>query len=223
VKGDSYKKVSILMTIITAPMFCEAFISQWNEDDTRQHAEIMRQFADFTSRTTFMLLPEPDGFMKRVMQKLNRHCELEFLTEQYKVDAVYYFGKEKYDDVSVSGVQQAFVLIEHENGSFVEEEMWKLMHWSCPLKVIVFYDYDAENVLCGGTYASFLPNKIRKLNDMVNLKNANFQENPQTEYLLIVGQLERRTGLVSWRFSTRTASIGTTFCNPRLLQSAKRT
>ena len=34
------------------------------------------------------------------------------------------------------------VLIEHEHGESIEEEMWKLLFLRAPLKVLIFYDWD---------------------------------------------------------------------------------
>ncbi len=90
-------------------------------------------------------------------------------------------------------------LVEHENGQDIEIEMWKLLFWRCPLKIIIFYDYH-EYEKISETNKDWLPKKLGLLKPMLSNANNFFEENPNTEYLLLWANKEGRNSHPQWRY-----------------------
>ena len=98
------------------------------------------------------------------------------------------------------------VLIEHENDEYIEEEMWKLLMWRSPLKVLVCYDW-AENEKTTCKRIQWLKNKLDELADMARQVNETWNEAEETEYLIVIGTLNSDDN-VCWKFKKLTKTIG---------------
>ena len=97
---------------------------------------------------------------------------------------------------------QLLVLIEHENFSNVEEEMWKLIFWRCPLKVLIFYDWNEYEKESTPKRRNWLPEKLKTLRSMLDDVDAASVEPDSAEYLFLVGNWEKPDGHVHWRWTT---------------------
>ena len=119
---------------VRADLFLEAFREEWQVtgQDNNKAFDSDRTWSDF-------MLNSDDSFLGRVSSRLS----LEICKEWYRWDCVYYMDIKK-SNLLPYGYYPAGVdvAIEHENGEFVEEEMYKmLMLIRSPLRVLIFYDY----------------------------------------------------------------------------------
>ena len=95
------------------------------------------------------------------------------------------------------------VLIEHENDyTRLEEEMWKLLMFRSPLKVIVSYDWD-ENEKTNPSRINGLKDKLDKLADMARQVDKNWKEAEDTEYLIVIGNRNADDNII-WKFKKLT-------------------
>jgi len=89
------------------------------------------------------------------------------------------------------------VVIEHENKiNLIQEEMWKLLFWRAPLKVIVTYDRP------GLEPSKRCREQLKRLLDMRNKVDACYSAKDNSEYLILVGRQDRSDGLPSWTWTT---------------------
>ena len=88
------------------------------------------------------------------------------------------------------------ILIEHENSIGLSyQEMLKLVYMRARLKVLITYTFDSDDTDKQELQALAAIVHARKQFDrMINDSNANYPENPDTEYVFIVGQLIRGGG-----------------------------
>ena len=120
---------------VTTERFCNEFREQWNVEKEKNTDGILNAYKEDRTWTDFMLNMEV-GFLFQLSQKLGLKMDKEW----YTMDCVYY---EETPNLYDKGFYPAclHVYIEHENGDSVEEEMWKLLLFRSPLKVLIFYDY----------------------------------------------------------------------------------
>ena len=90
--------------------------------------------------TSFMLGNKecPRGFLHAVGARLKLSVDKNW----FYLDCVFY--REEPNLIKREGAiypARLDAIVEHENGESVEEEMWKLLMWRAPLKVLIFYDY----------------------------------------------------------------------------------
>ena len=76
------------------------------------------------------------GFLDAVGKRLNRSVGKEW----FYLDCVLYRKAPQFIGYGVYPAGYD-VIIEHENGEQIEQEMWKQLMWRSPLKVLIFYDY----------------------------------------------------------------------------------
>jgi hypothetical protein len=91
------------------------------------------------------------------------------------------------------------VIIEHENDCDIEKEMWKLLMFRSPLKVLVCYDYDENEKTNDQTIVKWLKNKLDKLADMARQIDENWKEAEDTEYLIVIGNRNADNKII-WKF-----------------------
>ena len=180
----------------TAEQFIEAFRDQWNvenADDIRPIYPAKRLW------TKFMLGkkgPCQDSFLYRVSNR--NPLNLQMVREWYTLDCVYYEeGADVYGDGGYPACLQ--VLIEHENGEDVETEMYKLLMFRSPLKVLIFYDYDEDNKPTERSQ-TWLQRKLTTLLDMGRQVDSHWPEADRTEYLFLVGNRVQEGQLPRWRY-----------------------
>ena len=157
---------------------------------------------------------DTEAFFYRVLQKLKRK-DMKFFRELKKpiTDEKLLSPelKEKYKEFSnkcyykFDGVYgndnplRLDVLIEHENDyDRIEEEMWKLLMFRSPLKVLVSYDY-SEKKKTTPRRMNFLKCKLKKLAKMAREVDEDSKEAEETEYLIVIGNLNV-DDIVIWEF-----------------------
>ncbi len=96
------------------------------------------------------------------------------------------------------------VIVEHEtSGGLSWQEMVKLIHLRSRLKVLITYTYDVRNPEESQKKSQdFLDETRKQFEAMLKAAWKNFPENWDTEYLLIVGQLDSGVPEVNWHFTT---------------------
>ena len=207
--------------LVTAEDFYAAFIECWKKEalDTDKEtlkSGIIEKYAKSGEWTKCMLGGKGgDGmeasFLYKVKSRLcdrpNAHGKLLRMSrEWYTLDAVFYSGN------NLFGCEQKGeeypplldVLIEHENGGDVETEMWKLLLFRAPLKVIIFYDWgdsDKKHENKGKERKQWLPAKLGELALMAMKVEHLWPENEDTEYLFIVGHRNSEDQLCWKKFS----------------------
>lgn len=176
---------------ICAKCFCVAFAEQWKDDVTNEN-DILVAYPDYKQRTAYMLGRE-DSFLSRLSKKLC--CAM--AREWYKLDAVFY---DENQNLCHRGMYPAcfHVIVEHENNDDVETEMWKLLMFRSPLKVLIFYDWSENQKQISPQRAKWLDKKLLKLFSMGENVDALWPEANDTEYLFLVGN-QSEEGQIVWR------------------------
>ena len=142
---------------------------------------------------------DTEAFFYRVLQKLKRKDirffrELERpITDQKSLPLELkekYSNKDHYEFDGVYGNDNPLcvdVLIEHENSydRIKEDEMWKLLVFRSPLKVIVCYNV--------------LKNKLDELAYMARRVDEKWKETEETEYLIVIGTRDSPDNII-WEF-----------------------
>ena len=101
--------------------FLEAFKNEWCSLVETEPQEISDAYADSKRWTCYML--GKDGFLSRVMARLGKNeADLEYKREVYTLDALFVAGEDLFRE-NKTYPSQLQVLIEHEQGENVEEEM----------------------------------------------------------------------------------------------------
>lgn len=78
------------------------------------------------------------------------------------------------------------LLLECENDTAMAyQEMVKLTYYRAPLKVLVCYDYGSKS-----RWGYAKERLIKNFHEIIHQTNEWFPENPQTEYLLIIGTVQ---------------------------------
>ncbi len=91
--------------------------------------------------------------------------------------------------------KERLILFEHENNiDTVVEEVYKLLYRRAPLKVIVTYQYNKP----GMDYEGDLKERIAEYTEIIAGSNDWFPENPETEYLIIVGRRKEPGPGILW-------------------------
>lgn len=176
--------------------FYDAFIQEWERLISREEVNGSRVFANTKAWNLRML--DPGGFINDVMNRISTsERKLHYRTEWYKVDALYIGGEDLYKN-NLSYPSRVEALIEHELGDKLEEEMWKLIHWRSPLKVIIFYDW-SEDEKSTTLRKTWCDNTLGTLHRMLKKVNDFHLENLNTQYLfLIAGRYESKGPFFWW-------------------------
>ena len=183
---------------MSAENFRAAFKQEWDERiwDSAQRKQIARAYQNDGTWTEFMLgcSGAPTGFLHTVGDKLKRSVSKNW----YTLDCVFYRDE---PNLIERGTYPAGldVIVEHENGERVEEEMWKLLMWRAPLKVLIFYDYLEEEKEKRLRLGAWLDEKLEHLRCMANQMHERWPEHQSNEYLLIVGCAPCKGELPRWR------------------------
>ena len=178
---------------VPANRFLEAFREEWQAtgQDNNKAFDSDRTWSDF-------MLNSDDSFLGRVSSKLS----LEICREWYRWDCVYYMDIKK-SNLLPYGCYPACVdvAIEHENGSDVEQEMYKmLMLIRSPLRVLIFYDYPECEMEDSENKQNWLRNKFNELLEIGHMVEVEWPEAENTEYLFLVGNQIEVGELLCWRY-----------------------
>lgn len=186
----------MLSSKITADEFFAAFLEEWHLLISQ---EVITGTTPWDSKSvwTEKMLGQ-GGFFNRIMARLIRDDRyFEYRREWYSVDALYVGGKSTYGS-ELAYPSEVHALIEHEFGEDLETEMWKLVHWRSPLKVIVSYDW-ADNEKTTENRQNFAEKKIAKLRAMKSEVDAFLPESSETEYLFIIARRARHDSDITWQ------------------------
>lgn len=190
---------------ITATEFLVAFKRVW---DSRDSTEIEQCNFEYSRDIdwTYRMISEDNSILKRTYELLaNGRPELHYRRELYTIDALIIDRSNQLKRDGHGYPTRIYVAIEHENGDHPEEEMWKLLWWRCPLKVIIFYDWNEYNKKTGRARDTFLSSKIAELSEMKKDTNAFLAETStsqcrDSEYLLLIGQRITEGADPTWRY-----------------------
>lgn len=187
------------MQTISKEQFLQAFAEEWISRSNNPEDELLTAYGDAKPWTNYVF--RDNGLIDGVAGCLRRDISpLIYSKEIYTVDAMFVGGKDLFRD-EFRYPSQLLVLIEHENGSNVEEEMWKLIFWRCPLKVLIFYDWN-EYEKSTPKKKNWLPDKLKTLRSMLDDVDMASAEPDSAEYLFLVGNREHPDGHVNWRWTT---------------------
>jgi hypothetical protein len=185
------------MPKINAEQFREAFAKVWQENRGRTAVPLYpcRPYTQMMVGDGGILSTVADQF-KLIDQDILYHREL------YTVDAVILGGCDVFR-MDLCYPSSIYALIEHETAYYPEEEMWKLLHWRCPLKIIIMYDWSDEEKRTRVGRRSWMENKItilRKMRDQIY----KFQgDEPDTDYLFLIGYREVSDGPITrWSYAS---------------------
>ena len=192
-----------MTNLITPSQFLSAFERQWHEDSTEYNRR-KEAFAYEKLWTQYMLGSEPPGFLRRVASRLGLKCYGEF----YKLDLVYVSGTDLFrEDLCYPSLLP--VIIEHEQFNNVEEEMWKLIFWRSPLKVLISCDWNEDEKTTHRR--NWWTDKLKALSEMLATANRDYPETEMTEYLFIIGNREDVQSDIKWRWADTTLKLNS-FC-----------
>ena len=188
-----------MVSVVSAQKFCKAFFDQWN-DDRKDNCEALRQaYRNAQDRTAYMLGKKKVDFSKTFFHRLARKLRQKPTRERQNLDVVYYTTKAQ-NICHKERIRPARlnVIIEHENDKKVEEEMWKMLMWRAPLKVLVFYDWSKNERKKKPEKEQWLENKLRQLYALRQEVNRKWPEADDTSYLFLIGRPPQRSALPVW-------------------------
>ena len=211
-----------------ACQFMKCFKECWDNEYPPKRAEIDGHSRDNTTWTKSMLGKKEangvygDTFLKRVCEKFIQHLNYKHdlawhLDGWYTVDACV-VEKDKTRNWYLAS--HWHLILEHENGPNIEEEMWKLLHFKAPLKVLIGYDYYDDQKESSEAQKAWLEGKIKRLDYMNRGAFAVHPESKDTEYLLIIGSRRKQMpdgdlhGELQWRFWRATPNAEFKQINP---------
>jgi len=179
--------------MITAKAFCDAWRKVWNrKSEKMSSAFAVSSWGEWTK----LILTTESGFLHEVKCEIENVVSREFIywcEEIFRTDVAFvtkggpYFMNTYGEDTMPLFVD---VLIEHESQfQTTHDEMWKLIFYRSPLKVIVTYAHPDE-----------WKTKLEELLKFLYLANEAFPENPDTRYLFIVGP--RAGKEMRWRWAS---------------------
>jgi len=156
---------------ITPDKFIEAWRTVWLRVLESERAEVTTKFCGKIKSWTEFMLTGDNSFLRRVgCLLLDGNADAKVIRESYGMVDICFVANNN------GGYPERIdVMVEHENQSDVENEMWKLIFLRSPLKVIVCYNH--RNI----------ESKLKQCWEMLRRANERFPENPDTRYLFIVG------------------------------------
>jgi len=189
--------------MVASEDFRNAFAEQWAEDVTLRTNDILQAYPHEKPWTQYMLTGQ-DSLLSRMLVRLAPGAArpLAMTREFYTLDAVFYkTGETTYDPGGDALYPDCLrVLIEHENKGDVEREMYKLLMFRSPLKVLIFYDYRDDERDRNKAKATWLSKKLDTLQRMRTAVNRCCEEAVNTEYLFLIGNRAGPNEMPAWRY-----------------------
>ena len=187
--------------MVSVQDFLKAFSQQWNADLQENCKARQDAYRDGKEWTDYMLGEKKADFPGRFFDRLAEKLHQQTIAQRQNLDVVYYTTKAQ-DICHKKRIRPARlnVIIEHENGEKVEEEMWKLLMWRAPLKVLVLYDRPPLRKTTARRQ-NWLEDKLRQLDALRQEVNSGWPEADKTTYLFLVGQLQEGNELPLWSYS----------------------
>ncbi len=202
------------MTQNKALLFKAAFQMCWQYRIARYPKEIVDLWSNNRGWTDFMLSEEDvgthsnlageKGFLKDVSERwfantMQPHLRYRSKNQWYTMDAYAVESDWPNGDYTKTNLH---LVIEHENSSDVETEMWKLIHLRAPLKVLVFYNWsevDRNHGTKNSMKAVWLKNKIAEFDQMLYASVNVHGPDINSQYLLIIGSKTLSDNIV-WQY-----------------------
>jgi hypothetical protein len=146
--------------------------------------------------------PSPSILGKMLEKFRVLDTKMKFRYELYTVDVAIVGGTDTFQK-DLRYPSSVYAVIEHEMNWYPEEEMWKLLHWRCPLKVLITYDYTEDQKKGRPSRQTWLDKKIETLWQMRDAVDG-FQGDEQgTNYLFLIGETKYPDGQVGgWRYAS---------------------
>ena len=183
---------------LTAEEFRKGFTAAWKERWSSDIEGLHTKYASTREWTELML--DKRGLLADVCKRLSTiERPLVYRQEWSKFDALFVQGK-AVDSDEVMDEYPIHALIEHENADHLDTEMWKLIHWRCPLKVLIFYDWNVGEKTTDNR-KRWLQCRMGGMRGMLKRANAFCPESSATEYLFIVGSRDNDQH-PRWRWAT---------------------
>jgi hypothetical protein len=150
---------------------------------------------------TKYILSKKNGLLSKMVPNLQEvDPNLAYTSEWYTVDGLFVGGVDLFRE-DLSYPSAIYTLIEHELDSNIEEEIWKLLHWRCPLKVLFFYDW-AEDDKGTAARKDFIKEKVNTAIFMKNKVSEFWTENSSTQYLFLIGKRKTLNSQITWNYCT---------------------
>ena len=187
--------------MVSVQDFLNAFSQQWNADRECRGRALRDAYQEDKTTTAYMLGENGEDFPQTFFDRLAKRLGQQALPERQRLDVVYYTTK-AHNIEHTPRIRPAClnVIIEHENGEKVEEEMWKMLMWRAPLKVLVFYDWSEDERTENPEKEQWLENKLRQLYALRQEVNREWPEADDTSYLFLIGRPPQRGALPVWRW-----------------------
>jgi len=185
--------------MISSQQFLAAFAEEW-QDVGHNYPSMTTPYAHRAEWTKCMV--GADSVLARTARRLRSiDPTIEYRREIYTLDGVLAAGSDLFR-TGLAYPSAIHALIEHELDSDVEEEMWKLIFWRAPLKVLMFYDWSDAEKAVSRERAAWLTGKMARLRAMLQTARASHAESESVEYLFLVGTRQTDFGRVDWTWSS---------------------
>lgn len=179
--------------------FLKAFESVWSRRHTEERKRIYDAYPSLSAWTDYILNSET-GLLSEIAKHFERiEPEIAYYREVYTIDALFVGGPALFG-TGLGYPSKLMALIEHENNDLIEEEMWKLLFWRSPLKILMCYDWN-ESEKTNASRRSWVSSKIDLLHSMLMSADDFHHEDPRTEYLLLIGN-RSESNTLQWKWSS---------------------
>ena len=190
--------------ILSVESFLQAFREVWQQEQNKADSFSNRNPWEIVPRklwTEYMLSKE-GGLLSKMTSAFHAiDPNIAYTCQWYTVDGLFIGGSELFREGSWGYPSSLYALVEHELDENIEEEIWKLAYWRCPLKILFFYDW-AENDKSTDARANFLAKKLTKAFSMIAEISKYWTENPDTRYLFMIGTRTECNSPILWKYCT---------------------
>lgn len=168
-----------------AHKFNEIFQRRWKDAFSLNKEKYLKAYSDEkVAPWTDLMLPknsksdpvkEPmlnKGFLHYVAEEYMQDIDTPLRQEWYTIDLLGLRKPDRNDDYTKGKLH---FILEHENKADIETEIWKLVHWRAPLKVLICYAPEG--------HTSLSDEKINQINEIYKLPFGK----DSAEYLILVG------------------------------------
>jgi hypothetical protein len=189
---------------LSVESFLKAFYSIWEKEQAKADSisnlspweiKSLKQWTEFILSKENGLLSQMTPFFLKIDPNMT------YTREWYTVDGLFIGGNELLREGSWGYPSSVYAIAEHELGENIEEEIWKLAHWRCPLKILFLYDW-AENDKSTDSRIHFLKKKLNKAFAMIEEISEYWAENSDARYLFMIGTRVNWNSPILWKYCT---------------------
>jgi hypothetical protein len=189
---------------LSVESFLKAFSDIWQREQNKADSLSNHNPWEKNPRKqwTEYILSKESGLLSQMTSSFHKiDPNMVYTREWYTVDGLFIGGSELIREGSWGYPSSIYTIVEHELDENIEEEIWKLAHWRCPLKVLILYDW-AENDKSTTARTTFLDKKLNKAFSMIAEISSHWAENINTRYLFIIGTREECASPIKWKYCT---------------------